>query len=71
MRAVRRAAGNEGTDEQWERIVIQVTSVVSQRRDGGGDRSAQSSDSHSTFLRASSVFATGFSAMRRMNHGYQ
>ena len=64
------APGSEGTDEQWERILIQVTPVVSQGRDGGGDRSAQS-DSHSTFLRASSVFATGFSAMRRMNHGYQ
>ena len=64
--------------ERRERVVVEMSAAVAQGRHGGGDRSTQlhgggvySPVVQNTFRSASSVLATGFSAMRRMNHGYQ
>ena len=72
------AAGDQIPHERCERLVVQVPSAVPHRRHGRGDRSTQSHGggvyprrAQNTFRSASSVFATGFSAIRRMNHGYQ
>ncbi len=61
---------HEEPHQRRERVRVEAPPAVAERGDGSGDRSMQAV--HQTrFLRARSVLATGFSAILRMNQGYQ